>query len=940
MDKIFPLNHLSTPFPQNLLTLRPSRSQSPATSIALGVSETSDETPLIASLPSSLPRLSSGFDFLDGLGKLKTPNSVKVLHTQMIKTADKENLDDLVRNLITFYLQVGDFRSASKVFFVGFGRNYIEWSSFLKELRSFGGSPREILEVFRELHRGGVIFDSRVLTVVLKLCATLKDLWLGVEIHSCLIKRGFDVDVYLKCALVNFYWTCWGIECADQVFNEIPDREEILWNEIITLNLKNERWMETLQQFRNMQFSFLKANSSSITKVLQACGKVGALNEGKQIHGYVLRQALERNLSICNSLISMYSRNNKIGLARSVFDSMKDHNRSSWNSIISSCAAFGCLNDAWSLFHKMVFFNIEPDIVTWNSLLSGHSLNGSYEAALTIFRRMQNVGFKPSSSSITCVLQAVIELGSLNFGKEIHCFVIRNGLDYDVYVGTSLLDMYLKSDSLISAQAVFHNMKNRNVFAWNSLISGFSFKGLFEDAEKLIHCMDSEGIKPDMVTWNGLVSGYSIWGRNKEALSVIDRIKSSGLRPNVVSWTALISGCSKNENHTDALKFFVKMQEEGMKANSATISSLLRACASLSLLRKGEEIHCLSIRNGFIEDIFVATALIDMYSKAGYFRGAHEVFRKTENKTLASWNCMIMGFAVYGFGKEAISLFDEMCEAGVQPDAITFTALLSGCKNSGLVGEGWKFFDTMKRDYNINPTIEHYSCMVDLLGRAGYLDEAWDFIQMMPLEPDATVWGALLGSSRSHRNLEFAEIAAKHLLELEPYNSGNYVMMINLYAISNRWEDVERLKSLMASRGVRIRQVWSWIQIDQTIHMFSAEGKSHPEEGEIYFELYQLVSEMKKLGYVPDINCVHQNIDEVEKEKVLLSHTEKLAITYGLMNVKRGAPIRVIKNTRVCQDCHTAAKYMSLIRGREIFIKDCLRFHHFKEGKCICNDCW
>ncbi|XP_015888748.2 pentatricopeptide repeat-containing protein At4g01030, mitochondrial [Ziziphus jujuba] len=936
MDKLASLNHLNSPFLQNpLIAASPSRSHSP-TSLAFGVSEKS----LVASLPTSLPRLSCGYHFVDDVVELKTLNSVKLLHTQIVKMANKENLASPVGNLITYYLQFGDFSSASKVYFVGFERNYILWSSFLKEFRSFGGSPREILEVFCELHNAGVIFDTKVLTVVLKLCSALNDWELGVEIHACLIKRGFDLDVFLRCALINFYGTCLGIECADQVLYEMPDQEGMLWKEALMLNVKNERWIEALELFRNMQFSFVKSTSSSITKVLQACGKVGALDEGKQIHGYVLRQALESNLSICNSLISMYSRNNKLRLARNVFNSMKDHNLSSWNSIISSYAAFGCLDDAWNLFNKMVVFSMDPDIVTWNCLLSGHSLNGSYEAALTIFRRMQSAGFKPNSSSITSVLQAVIELGYLNFGKEIHCFVMRNRLDYDVYVGTSLVDMYIKNDCLKSAEAVFHNMKNKNIFAWNSLISGYSFKGLFEDAEKLLSCMEWEGIKPDLVTWNGLVTGYAMWGRNKEGVAVIDRIKNSGLRPNVVSWTALIAGCSKNENYADALKFFIQMQEEGIKPNSTTISSLLRVCAGLSLLHKGEELHSFSIRNGFVEDVFVSTALIDMYSKGGNFRSAHEVFRKIENKTLASWNCMIMGFSIYGFGKEAIFLFDAMCKAGVQPDAITFTALLSGCKNSGLVNEGWKFFDSMKKDYNIDPTIEHCSCMVDLLGRAGYLDEAWDFIQTMPLKPDATIWGALLGSCRAHRNVEFAEIAAKNLFELEPYNSANYVMMLNLYAISNRWEDVERLKNLMRSVGVRIGHVWSWIQIGRRIHKFSAEGKPHPEAGEIYFELYQLVSEMKKLGYVPDISCVHQNIDEAEKEKVLLSHTEKLAITYGLMKVKRGAPIRVIKNTRVCNDCHIAAKFMSLVGSREIFVKEGLRFHHFREGKCSCNDCW
>ncbi|PON51329.1 DYW domain containing protein [Parasponia andersonii] len=938
MDNLASFRHLNPLHLQNPQTSKPPRCYS-LNSLALGVRDrdTISETPLsLASLSSPLPKV----QFLDEVGELKTLSSVKAIHAQMVKTSGMGTMDTEVKSLITSYLELGDFRSAVIVFIMGFPRNYVVWSSFVEELRSFWGSPVEILEVCSELHRGGVMFDSEVLTIILKLCACVKDSWLGVAIHGCVVKRGFVMDVYVTCALLDFYGTCWGIESASQVFNEMSDREGLLWNKMIMLNLKHERWMKALELFRSMQFSFVKAKSNTIVKVVQACGKVGALNEGKQMHGYVLRRALESDLSICNSLITMYSRNNRLDLARTVFDSMKSHNLSSWNSIISSYAANGCYSDAWYLLNKMERFNIMPDIVTWNCLLSGHSLHGSYEAGLAILQRMQNVGFKPNSISITSFLQVVIELGLLNVGKEIHGFVLRNGLDNDVYVGTSLLDMYIKNDCLRSARAVFKTTKKMNIFSWNALISGYSFKGLFEDAEKLLDCMVQEGLKPDLVTWNGLVSGYSLWGRNKEARAAIDRIKSSGLTPNVVSWTALISGCSQNGNHKDALKFFIKMQEEGIKPNSATISSLLRVCAVLSLLHKGEEIHALSIRTGSIEDVFVATALIDTYSKAGNIRSALRVFRKIPKKTLASWNCMIMGYAIYGFGKEAISLFDEMCNAGLQPDAITFTALLSGCKNSGLVNEGWKFFDSISQDYNINPTIEHLCCMVDLLGRAGYLDEAWDFIQAMPLKPDASIWGALLASCRTHRNLDFAEIVAKNLFELEPYNSANYALMMNLYAMSNRWQDVERVKNLMSKRGVKISKVWSWIQVDQTINMFSAEGKPHPDSGKIYFELYQLVSEMKKLGYVPDINCVHQNIDKEEKEKTLLSHTEKLAITYGLMNTKNRAPVRVIKNTRVCNDCHEAAKYMSLIRSREIFVRDGLRFHHIKDGKCTCNDCW
>ncbi|XP_059651261.1 pentatricopeptide repeat-containing protein At4g01030, mitochondrial [Cornus florida] len=931
MGTIIPLQYLNPSFLQNSHTKKRPKSHSSIFSL-LRVAETS----LCSSPPPSSPTLPC----LNGFNELQSLNSVKVMHAQMIKMVKKRDSDPKMQSLITSYLEFGDFRSAAMIFLVCIERNYVWWNAFLEDFKSFGGNPHEILEVFGELQSKGVIFDSGVLTVILKVCGNLMDIWLGLEIHSCLIKRGFDLDVYLKCALMNYYGRCWGIDSVNQAFYEMPDPQVLLWNEAILVNLTHDRWVKALKLFRDMQFSLVKANSFTIAKVLQACGKVGALEQGKQIHGYVIRFALESNTLVCNSLVSMYSKNGNLELAKAVFDSMENRSISSWNSIISGYTSFGCVNDAWKLFHEMESSDMKPDIITWNSLLSGHFLHGSYQQVVVILQRMQTVGFKPNASSVISVLQAISELGCLNLGKEVHGYVIRNRVAYDLYVGTSLVDMYVKNDDLTSARAAFDSMKNRNIFAWNSLISGYAFKGRFDEAVTLLHQMEKERIKPDLVTYNGLVSGYSMSNHSKEALAMIRQIKSSGLIPNVVSWTALISGCSQKGNYKDALKFSIQMQQEGIKPNSATIASLLRACAGLSFLQKGKEIHCLTIRNGFSEDAFVATALIDMYSKCGSLKNAHKVFQNIQNKTSASWNCMIMGFAINSLGREAISIFDEMREVGIQPDAITFTALLSSCKHSGLIDEGWKYFDSMKAGYGIIPTIEHCSCMVDLLGRAGYLDEAWDFIQSMPMEPDATVWGALLRSCQIHGNLELAEIAAKNLFKLEPYNPANYVLMMNLYTILNRWEDVEHIKDSMDVIGVKPGHEWSWIQINQIVHVFCAVGKPHPEEAEIFFELYQLISEMKKLGYLPDVKRVYQNVDDVEKEKLLLAHTEKLAIAYGLIKTKGSAPIRVIKNTRVCHDCHTAAKFMSLIRTREIFLKDGVRFHHFREGKCSCNDVW
>ncbi|KAF9614913.1 hypothetical protein IFM89_021343 [Coptis chinensis] len=748
------------------------------------------------------------------------------------------------------------------------------------------------------------------------------------------------MDVHLMCSLMNFYAHTWGEECVEGVFNEMPSQSNLLWNEAVMMKLRSGDLMKGLYMFRKMQLSGVKANQFTISKLLQACGKLEALNEGKQIHGYIIRHALELNSVICNSLINMYTKNAKVRPARNVFDSMQKLTSISWNSIISGYARNGYLEEAWELFQNMELSDIKPELVTWNCLLSGHCLHRAYEKVLKILHRMQSVGLKPNSNSITSAIQAIAEQRSLNLGKEIHGYVMRSGLDYDVYVGTSLVDMYVKSGSLTKARAVFDLMNYKNVYAWNSLVSGYAFNGLFEDALELLTRMEQEDIRPDLVTWNGLIFGYSLWGRSKEALLLIRQMKMLGLNPNVVSWTAIISGCSQMENYKDSLELFLQMQEEGIEPNSTTISSLLRACAGLSLLQIGEEIHCRAVKFGYYEDIYVATSLIDMYCKSGSLKKAYQVFRKIKNKTVASWNSMIMGFAIHGLGEQAIVLFNEICEAGLQPDSITFTAVLSGCRHSGLIDEGWKYFDSMNEDYNIIPTLEHYSCMVDLLGRGGYLDEAWYFIQTMPLEPDASVWGALLGSCRIHKNLDLAGIAAKYLFKLEPYNSANYLLMMNLYSAENRWEDVENLKDLMGVVGLKSKLGWSWIQIEQSIHVFSAEGKVHSDIGEIYFHLYQFISEMRKLGYVPDTSCVFQNISDEEKEKVLMSHTEKLAVTYGLIKSTSAQPIRVIQNARVCADCHTTVKYLSRINCREIFLRDGVQFHHFVDGKCSCNDYW
>ncbi|XP_024009807.1 pentatricopeptide repeat-containing protein At4g01030, mitochondrial [Eutrema salsugineum] len=904
-----------------------------------------ESLPISVSLEPSSPSwdlLSHGdFHPLKELNGCKNLISVKATHARMMRLFDRFDLEFVARRLISRYLEFGVFGYASTIFFLGFPRNQVSWRDFSEEVENFGLEKYRVLEDFVQLQNRGVEFDGVVLAMVLRICTVLMNPFLGFTIHGGLIKRGVDnSDTRVVSALMGFYGRCVSSDVANKIFDEMPKRDDLAWNEITMVNLRSGKWDKAVKLFREMQFSAAKAYDRTMVKLLQVCSHKEGLAEGRQIHGYVLRLGFETNISVCNSLIVMYSRNGKLESSRKVFNSMKDRNLSSWNSIVSSHTAFGYVDDAMTLLDKMERCNLKPDIVTWNSLLSGYAFKGLYKGAIAILKRMQIAGLKPNTSSISSLLQAVAEPGLLKLGKAIHGYVIRNQLWYDLYVETTLIDMYVKTGCLPYARMVFDKMDEKNIVAWNSLISGLSYAGLLKDAEALMIKMEKEGNKPDAVTWNNLVSGYATWGKTEKALAVIGKMKKNGVAPNVVSWTAILSGCSKNGNFGNALKIFIKMQEEGVCPNSATISTLLRILGCLSLVYSGKEVHSFCLKNNLIRDAYVATALVDMYTKSGDLRSASEVFWSIENKPLASWNCMIMGYAMFGQGKEGIAVFNRMLEAGMEPDAITFTSVLSVCKNSGLVSEGWKYFDLMMSHYGFFPTLEHCSCMVDMLGRSGYLDEAWDFIQTMPIKPDATIWGAFLSSCKIHRDLELAEVAWKRLQVLEPHNSANYMMMINLYSSLDRWEDVEHIRDSMRNQRVKVQDLWSWIQIDQTVHVFYAEGKAHPDEGEIYFELYKLVSEMKKSGYVPDTSCIHSNVSEPEKERLLMGHTEKLAITYGLIKKKGLAPIRVVKNTSICSDCHTVAKYISILRNRDIVLHEGSRVHHFRDGKCSCNDSW
>jgi pentatricopeptide repeat protein len=351
-------------------------------------------------------------------------------------------------------------------------------------------------------------------------------------------------------------------------------------------------------------------------------------------------------------------------------------------------------------------------------------------------------------------------------------------------------------------------------------------------------------------------------------------------------------------------------------------------------------LYCQVVRMGLEDNVYVGTSVVDMYSKCGRVEMARKAFQKIKGKNILSWSAMIAGCGMHGHGQEALEDFSEMRRSGLKPNYITFISVLAACSHAGLLKEGRYWYNAMRREFGIEPGVEHYGCMVDLLGRAGCLDEAYALIREMKVEPDAAMWGALLSACRIHKNVELAEISAKRLFELDATNSGYYVLLSNIYAEAGMWKDVERMRVLVKTRGIDKPPGYSSVELKGKTHVFYVGDKSHPQHSKIYSYLEKLLERMQEAGYVPNTGSVFHDLDEEDKESMLRIHSEKLAIAFALMNSVQGSIIHVMKNLRVCTDCHTAIKIITKLTGREIVVRDIQRFHRFREGSCSCGDYW
>ncbi|XP_057841551.2 pentatricopeptide repeat-containing protein At5g16860 [Cryptomeria japonica] len=756
----------------------------------------------------------------------------------------------------------------------------------------------EAIHVLDTMDRHGISADLHAYDLLLRACADIQSLEHGKKIHMHILNNNrIKQNAFLGNSLVNMYVVCGKFENPREVFDEIPERNVQFWNAVIREYVNYGRFDEAVSVFYKMTEVGALPNNYTFPLVLKACAGLGELEQGKDIHENIMRYGFESDIFVRNSLVNMYGRCGSMECARQIFDNILQRDVVSWNSMIAALAQNGYGNDALEMFRKMQVEEVKPDVVTFVSVLPACSLSAAVHEGLQVHGYVIKRGYELDISVGNAVMDMYAKCGKIADARQ----MFEKMTAKDVISWNVMVAGYAQNGNCGYAQDLLRQMQvegiKLNVVTWSAMIAGYAQNGFGNEALELFHQMQLSGVEPNCVTFCALLSGCALLEALQEGKEIHNYIVRCGLRSNLlvgtalidmyakckniedarhvfdrmsernaVSWTVMIGGYALNGNATDALILFSQMQQLDIKPSSVTIACTLPACALLAAVRKAKEIHAYTLRSGFESVVIVVNSLIDVYAKCGNIDLARQVFDKITEKNVISWTAMIAGYGMHGLGKEALLVFDQMQQTSTKPDNVTYIAVLSACSHSGLVDEGWRHFDSLSRDHCLTPRAEHYACMADLLGRSGFLNEALEFIKKIPLEPSADVWGALLGACRTHHSVDIAESVVKHLFELEPENSGPYILLSNMYAEVGRWNDVAKVRKHMKDKGLKKRPGCSWIEVKNKVNIFYVADRSHPQTEKIYAMLESLAVQMRKAGYVPDTSFVlHDGVDE-EKE--------------------------------------------------------------------------
>ncbi|XP_059640336.1 putative pentatricopeptide repeat-containing protein At3g15130 [Cornus florida] len=688
--------------------------------------------------------------------------------------------------------------------------------------------------------------------------------------------------------------------------------------------------------------ALLMSKRQRFAELLRSCSKKLLLDHGLQLHSAVMKMGFGSDMMINNDLIVMYGKCGRMSMACGVFDRM-----------------------------------LERNVVSWTALMCGHLQHGDAKSSLWLLYRMGHSDVKPNEYTFSTNFKACGFLGVPENGRQIHGMCVKAGFEWFPVVGNAAIDMYSRCGRLSEAAQMFDIMPVRSLITWNVMIAGYALEGMGDKSLFLFRKMQERGEIPDEFTFTStlkacsglgairegnqihafmitrgfplsdrtilagaLVDLYVKCGNSLEAWKVFNQVEHKS----VISWTALILGYAQEGMVSEAMDLFRQLRESSIQVDGFVLSSMIGVLADLALAEQGKQMHSYAIKvpSGF--DVSLANSIVDMYLKCGLIEEAERLFSEMPEKNVVSWTIMITGYGKHGLGREATHLFKKMHLDNIEPDGVTYLAVLSACSHSGLVEESQEYFSRLCEDPRIIPRVEHYACMVDLLGRAGRLKEAWNLIKSMPLKPNIGIWQTLLSACRVHGDLEMGREVGEILLRLDGNNPVNYVMMSNIYADAGYWKDCERLRHLVKVKGLKKEAGRSWVEIDKEVHFFYNADKAHPLTDRIHEVLKEMERRIKEeMGYAYEARFALHDVEEESKEESLRVHSEKLAIGLALVCgglEKGGRPIRVFKNLRVCGDCHEFIKSLSKVLEKVFVVRDANRFHKFEDGLCSCGDFW
>jgi pentatricopeptide repeat protein len=689
-----------------------------------------------------------------------------------------------------------------------------------------------------------------------------------------------------------------------------------------------------------------------IAGLLRASARSSSLRGGVQLHGAITKMGFGSDTMLGNNLIDMYVKCGELDLACEVFGGMRDRN-----------------------------------VVSWTALMVGFLRHGDATGCLRLLGEMRTASeAAPNEYTLSASLKACCVVGDTAAGVGIHGLCVRAGYQEHDVVASSLVLVYSKGGRIGDARRVFDGAGlGSGIATWNAMVSGYAHAGHGRDALLVFREMRRhEGQhQPDEFTFASLLKACSGLGATREGAQVHAAMTASGFstasnailagalvdmyvkcrrlpvamqvferleRKNVIQWTAVVVGHAQEGQVTEALELFRRFWRSGARPDSHVLSSVVGVLADFALVEQGRQVHCYGIKDPTGTDVSAGNSIVDMYLKCGLPDEAERMFREMRAPNVVSWTTMVNGLGKHGLGREAVALFEEMRAGGVEPDEVTYLALLSACSHAGLVDECRRYFSCIRRDRTVRPKAEHYACMVDLLGRAGELREARDLIRTMPMETTVGVWQTLLSACRVHKDVAVGREAGDVLLAMDGDNPVNYVTLSNVLAEAGEWRECHKVRDAMRRRGLKKQGGCSWVEVGKEVHFFyggGGEEETHPQAGDIRRVLRDMETRMREqLGYnADDARFALHDVDEESRAESLRAHSERLAVGLWLLRNGvdgggHGEPIRVYKNLRVCGDCHEFFKGLSAVVRRALVVRDANRFHRFEHGSCSCKDYW